>query len=351
MKLSKKLVVSQTNDGDFNKLISDGFIVRTKENFTEDYFDLVVEFLGGVIVEESQREEILTVLSKMEKYQSGKMSDKEAGKMANKLKNYADILSSIVLKIDKNEPLEIEDIKQLENFIKKTEYKFNYNNFSHLITDNFIVDVIDYELLFPSNEYQEQLGFLFKEEQAERVRQQNETIARIMGTTGVKKKNVVDYLKEKNILMQKGEAATFAIDSLVSLPQANDLERVLDWGLSIYNNPSEKIDLELLENDHHHRDVNYYANALKYLGLVFVDDKSLCLTYAGEQFFSHDRGAQKNIILDILMKDDLVAALFHNTNEENLEQLEDLFLARGLSGETIKRRVSCLMAWKKYLTQ
>lgn len=350
MKLSKRLLISQTSDGDFNKLISNGLIVRTKENFIDDYFELNVEFLGGVIIEESQREDIMAVLAKMEKYQSGKMSDKEAGKMANKLRNYADAVSSIVEKMEKNETLEIDDVKKLENFIKKTEYKFNYNNFSHLVSDNFIVDLIDFQVLFPSEEYQEQLHALFQEEQAERVKQQNETIARIMGHTGVKKKTVVDYLKEKTILMQKGEAAKFAIDSLVSLPQANDLERVLDWGLTIYNNPSEKVDLELLENDHHHRDVNYYANALKYLGLVFVDDKSLCLTYAGEQFFSHDRDAQKNIILDILMKDDLVAAIFHNSTEENLESIEDLFLSRGLSGETIKRRVSCLLAWKKYLT-
>lgn len=347
MKILKKIRAHIESDGDFYKIQSEGLRIRIKNSpeIENDIIEVSAIYIGKSELEETENEGVLAVLGKIEKYQTGKMSEKESSKMVNKLKTI-DGLSDIVAKIEKQEMLTADDIESLQSAQKNSKFVFNYDQMKGDMSDEYIIDEMDFRVLFPSEDYQTELQELSKQEKEESIRLEREAIARIMGTKP-KRKTVVDYLKEKTKQMQANEAVVFSVEGLSSLPQANDIERVLDWGQSIHSSPNEQLDLEVLENDHNKRDVSYYASALKYLGLVFVDDRSLCLTYAGEQFFSHDRDAQKTIVLDILMKDDLVAAIFHT--DRNLEELTEMFNSRGLSGETIGRRASCLLSWKKYL--
>lgn len=346
MKIFVKVPVKITKES-LTYLNSEGLSLKTNEEFELDgnLFVLPFEYNGVVQEVKTSREDISGILNKIEKYQSGKMSDKEVAKMINKIKDDAH-LQEVVNKMQQQSPLSPEDLAQLTTSQTQTQYEFDYHQMKLNLDDDFIVELIDFKLLVPSQNYQTELSELFLIQKEAKKQEERAIVAKILGTKP-KQKTVVDYLTEKKVQISENKPVIFSSDSLISLPQANDLERVLDWGQSIYDSVQEQLDLSVLENDHHQRDVGYYSHALKYLGLVFTDDKSLCLTYAGEAFFTHDRTAQKAIILDILTKDPLICAVFNNPND--IEGLIPDFNARGLSGETIKRRVSCLLSWKNYL--
>lgn len=348
MNLSKKIPVSVEN--------SEGkWIIKSEDFFASHHVDPQLEgtlelsaiYTGKVISEKIQHEEIMAVLNKLEKYQTGKMSEKEAGKMVNKLKNFSN-MDSIIAKLQTNENLSTEDIQSLEEMSSSTSYKMDYNSLV-LNQLDYNIQEVNLENIFPSEDYQEELKAKYDEQEAQYRKEQNEKIRQIMGIkdSGPSRKSVVQYLQDKQAQVASGTAVEFIPDLQSPLPQANDLERVLDWGQEIANSGLEKQDLEVFENDLDKRDVHYYSRALCYLGLMYVDDKCLCLTRSGDSFFSFDRDAQKMQVLEILMRDDLIAKYI---NEKRLDdEMKKEFNMRGLSGTTIDRRLKSLDSWIKYL--
>lgn len=348
MKLTKKVPVSVQN-------VDDKWIVKSEDLFAafasdpqiEGVLELTAEYNGKVLAEKVQHEEIMSILNKLEKYQSGKMSDKEAGKMVNKLKNFSN-MDSIINKFQKNEKLSTEDVKALENMSSSTIFKMDYNALK-LVESDLMVQEVNLVNLFPVEEFQTELKEKFEEQEAEYKREQKAKIMEIMGTKdeGKSRKTVVQYLQEKQAQIAAGATVEFMPDIQFPLPQANDLGRVLDWGQDLANSGSDKLDLEMLENDLDKRDVHYYSRALCYLGLVYVDDRYLCLTRAGDSFFTLNREAQKMAILEILMRDELIAKYIEFKTLD--DDMKKEFNMRGLSGSTIDRRLSSLDAWIKYL--
>lgn len=343
MKLSKKVAVSvEYQDGLYN-FIGQGVNIKASIDLSVDGFlEISVEYLNPIIMKEDVNEEITAFLSKIEKYNSGKLSDKEIAKMNNKIKNNQ-LLVSISDKLVKNALLDEEDVKAVQSQAVSKSYLINYD-YLNLVNELIVVE-FQKEIIFPEADIQDALEAQFLDEKREAQIIQNKKIAEIMGTS-VKKRSVSDYLIEKKKQIAKNSDVLYKMDLDSPIPQANDLARVLDYGRTIAESHKESLDLEVLANDSELRDVHYYSRALCFLGLVYLDDKSLCLTYAGENFFKHSEDAQKAILLDILTKDEVIAKLFDSGASE--EVYSD-FAKRGLNQTTADRRISGLLSWKKYL--
>lgn len=357
MKFKTKITVEQTLSEEqvegFNNIIKSPFLLmRTKQRIHDLPEILNIEYFykGTIQVDENEIEGVKAILDKIQKYQSGKMSEKETNKMSNKLREYP-VFESIVVSFEKGEALSDEQIEVLSSNTSIKTKSINYNDLilnaesllKELSGHDYILDLEDKESLFPQH-------VLIELVEEELKKQKKELIAKIMGKPEGKKgnkKTMIDYLNEKRRQVESGTEVVYSVEGLSTFPQANDLGKVLDLGEAISKTLDDKIDMEVLANDNHIRDVHYYVSALKYLGLVYTDDKSVCLSYAGESFFAHDRQGQKVIVLDILSKDDLVNKIFHET--QDISQLEEDFNRRGLSGETIKRRISSILSWKRYL--
>lgn len=345
MKLTKKVAVAvESQDGLYN-FIGQGINLKFSTDLSQDGFlELIVETHNPVLTKEIKNEEITAVLAKIEKYNTGKMTDKEIGKMNNKVKNNL-ALDSIGEKFSKDEELTAEDVKLLQSQEVTKTYLINYDTLN--LVEEFIVVDFQKEVVFPAEDFQEELESQFKEEKLAAQIEQNRRVAEIMGTSGtVKKRSVTDYLLAKKLQIAKNEDILYKMDLESPIPQANDLARVLSYGKLIADSHQDRLDLDVLINDAEARDVHYYYSALCFLGLVYKDDKSLCLTYAGENFFKHNEDAQKTIILDILTKDPVIAQLFDSGASE--EVLAD-FAKRGLNQTTAERRIVSLLAWKKFL--
>jgi len=294
--------------------------------------------VGEISCEKEKNEQVVSILDKIEKYQKGKMSEKEAGKMANKIKEMPELIP-LVDKISKMEVFDENDLNLLKQSVERKIYKVIPDKMN-ILEEDFVVLEFDINKLISNEELNQQLESLYKEQQSEKIRQ-------IMGTADSSRRTVVDYLKEKQQQIINNAPCEYKIDLQSPMPQANDLKRVLEWGQMVANSGSDKIDLEVLENDSDKRDVSYYASALCFLGLVYMDNRSLCLTYAGEKFFKQDEASRKAILLDILCQDDMITRLFGN--EITQEELKKEFGTRGINGTTVDRRVSCLKAWQSFL--
>ena len=335
MIFSKKVTLNSEPSENGFILFCEGLKLRSNQEMTQIVLKIS---LGDIVCEKETNEQVVSILDKIEKYQKGKMSEKEAGKMANKIKDIAE-LAGLVDKISKMEVFDETDLNQLKQAVEKKVYKVTPDKMS-IVEEDFTVIDFDPSKLLGQDELNKKLEELYSEQQSEKIRQ-------IMGTADNSKKTVVDYLKEKQKQILTNAPCEYKIDFDSPIPQANNLQRVLEWGQMIANSGSDKIDLVVLENDLDKRDVHYYSRALCFLGLVYVDDKSLCLTYAGEKFFKQDEASRKAILLDILCQDDMITRLFGNEISE--EELKKELGSRGLAEATANRRIGCLNSWKEFL--
>lgn len=208
---------------------------------------------------------------------------------------------------------------------------------------------------------QKELQFVFDEQEEELIRIQKEKILKILGNSDSRTKksnkkekvnNVDEYLKEKQKLIEENANSTYHVDVEFPLPQANNLERIIELGNEIFNRGEVKINLEVLENDLDKRDVHYYTRALCYLRLAKIDSRSrdLCLTYEGEQFYRANLEERKDIIFGILNTDPLVQKIINkNIDLENPDHMKE-FEGRGISSNsTVLRRIASLNSWINYL--
>lgn len=341
--LTKKLPVTIESVDNYFILYNPNFKLKTLQKPEDD--TVFLDFLiSSIKTSEIENESIKNIFNKIDKYQQNKMSEKEVAKMLNKLKEEV-IFADICRKMTNKEKLNEEDLKILANNQNQKIYVIDYNNIN--LEDNFIILDINYEKLLPQEEIQDELKKFYNKEQEEKQKNQKDKIASILGQEPSPKKTVLEYLKEKKEQIANNAANIYQLDPVYPLPQANDMERILEWGQSIANSGMESIELAVLENDAQSRDVHYYSRALCFLGLVFIDDKSLCLTHSGEVFFQQNLQSKKMILIDLLSQDKFIESYLQNTLTD--DQILDQAKALGYSESTMKRRLSSMNSWKKFL--
>ena len=338
----------------------------------------IVNFSNIAIVnEEIVVDEIMSLLKKIEKYQKGKMSDKEVSKIIKKCDKF-DSLNFLKNAFVEKRPLDTQELNILKYATKVTNYKIvkpeAFDIKSALIESeelelselnlSSLNTILQKELdsIVDTDDFQVLLEVIFDERAEEKRLKQIELIKSISGDSssssksGAKKKvkiNIVDeYLKEKQKLIEENADSNYIVDIEFPLPQANNLERILELGQEIFQRGETKINLEVLENDLDKRDVHYYTRALCYLGLAKYDNgtRDLCLSYNGELFFRSSSEDRKDIIFGILNTDDLVKKFINNELDLNNPDHKKEFELRGLvSDSTIMRRLSSLKSWINYL--
>lgn len=330
---------------------------------------IICELGISVTKEESVDTNIESILLKIDKYNSGKMSEKEVLKMRKKISDISE-LSSVEESFLSSRSLSEEDIALLASYKIRSELKGVISSVSIeevFVNDNeeiqlkdklcdVLVNFLNMEL--ESGNFDEDLELLQLEEEERSIQETMETIRRVMGGDKIlnfKKKdpskNAVDeYLKEKAKLVLKNASVEFSIEVECPLPQANDLRRVLEMGQALMSEPNHRANMELWENDLAKRDVAYYRSALEYLGLVIYDKSSrdICLTMSGDKFYSTtDVEERKSILISILKTDPIIEEyLKGNLDVVNNEEHKKLFKLRGVdSDSTIMRRLVCYKSW------
>jgi hypothetical protein len=91
------------------------------------YLNIEYFYKGSIQVDENEIEGVKAILDKIQKYQSGKMSEKETNKMSNKLREYP-IFESIVVSFEKGEALSDEQIEVLSSNTSIKTKSINYND-------------------------------------------------------------------------------------------------------------------------------------------------------------------------------------------------------------------------------
>lgn len=351
-------------------------VLNILENIEEKSSLLIESELVNFIVEikDNKNEEIGKIIDKIEKYQKSKMSSKEISKMITRISKYPN-LSELISNMNNNEPLSDYMLSLLNLELVESEYyinlkKDNIKGLSSKLNSKSIqikdedelkeLIIVNFNDLYRNKELQIELQFIFDEQEEEKIRIQKEKILKILGSNKKNKKinkkvklnNVDEYLKEKLKLIEENATSSYHVDVEYPLPQANNLERIIELGNDIFNKGEIKINLEILENDLDKRDVHYYTRALCYLRLAKIDSKSrdLCLTYEGEQFYSSNLEERKDIIFGILNTDPLVQKIINKNIDLNNPDHVKEFEGRGISSDsTIFRRIVSLNSWINYL--
>ena len=136
-------------------------------------------------------------LAKIDKYQSGKMSEKEVGKMINKVKDISS-LAEVVSKFQSQQQLEPHD---LENLVKAKQVDFYVVNYQDMALDEDLYVInINFEKIFPLDEIQEDLSRIYEhQKEIERLERIQKNIPQ-----EPKPLSQLDYLKQRYEEVKKG---------------------------------------------------------------------------------------------------------------------------------------------------
>lgn len=374
--IKTKCVLKNPNTINVNDI---NFELKDNVELSEGVHPLSVQLdIMGISIKlkETELDEIISIVDKIDKYQRNDMSEKEVQKMIRKLDKYP-MLEPIVQKMNKMEALDPTELLLLNAGKKSSEFvpvvvtskvevlnieiegaeviiEKNIEEFKEMLIQDFIRES-------NSVENQEILENMFDDQERIRLSELTMKINEIMGrdvkpknksTKEEKRNKVDDYLLEKQKMIVANAESSYHVDIEFPLPQANNLERVISLGNEIFNKGESKINLEVLEHDLDKRDVHYYSRSLCYLKLAKIDEstRDLCLTYEGEKFFKSAEEERKDIIFSILNTDPLVKMIIENNIDLNNPDHKKEFESRGLSSDsTIARRISSLKSWITYL--
>ena len=134
----------------------------------------------------------------------------------------------------------------------------------------------------------------------------------------------------------------------LSLPQANNLEKVFDLILNIERKSSEEL-MHLLGLSSQ-RQLAYYTDAGIYLDLIHKDNAgSLKLTNIARRMVSSDRISDAKILFlfQVLRCDIVRSSVVHTAPDFSRFKSSESYLT--LSAETRKRRASTLKSWTDWL--
>lgn len=138
------------------------------------------------------------------------------------------------------------------------------------------------------------------------------------------------------------------------VPQANDLNKVIELvfktseGLNDYHQIAQYFDFD-------ERQSSYYREAAEALGLVFSENRKYHLTEAGKMLVKLPVEKRNIFIVELLSDFNLVKNgldLLKGRGELHQKDIENIIISNSnLSGSTIPRRASSLMAWFKWIAE
>jgi hypothetical protein len=131
----------------------------------------------------------------------------------------------------------------------------------------------------------------------------------------------------------------------VPFPQANNFEIVLSM-LSIVAQHGDITKKELAPDfDLDRRQIDYYANILRWLGLVTVKDATIHMTDAGRKIAAMNHSDRIISLAEIVFAE----PVFYQALRKGTKGVDASVLERwGITGETIGRRLSTVDSWIKY---
>lgn len=138
------------------------------------------------------------------------------------------------------------------------------------------------------------------------------------------------------------------------VPQANDLNKVIELvfktseGLNDYRQIAQYFDFD-------ERQSSYYREAAEALGLVFSKNRKYHLTEVGKMLVKLPVEKRNIFIVELLSDFNLVKNgldLLKDRGELQQKDIENIIVSNSnLSGSTIPRRASSLMAWFKWIAE
>ena len=138
------------------------------------------------------------------------------------------------------------------------------------------------------------------------------------------------------------------------IPQANSLETVGDLLVLIGENINDRKELSSeLRIDP--RQILYYQEAARILGLIEIKNKDFELTYHGQAYRRAIKPAdQQGIMSEAVRNTEVFRRLLNYYTEPELSKpniVEFLKQETTLSGQTLTRRADCIVSWIKSITQ
>jgi hypothetical protein len=146
--------------------------------------------------------------------------------------------------------------------------------------------------------------------------------------------------------------STFAQQG-IPVPQADDLDRVIDLVLFL-ENPSSKFAIAAhFELDE--RQGDYYGNAAAYIGLVTKKQGVFCRTVAGDKLASIRNRAARNLeviraVLRTELFNDLVRLYYQQGKSLSDASIVERLQREGLTGTTPARRKSTVRSWLSWIS-
>ena len=139
----------------------------------------------------------------------------------------------------------------------------------------------------------------------------------------------------------------------IPVPQADDLNKVIDLVSFLFNNPADKFEIaEHFEFDE--RQGDYYGNASFYIGLTYKHGTKFILTSLGQKISQLKNRKKRNLevikaILRTKFFNDLVKLYIKNDYKLDDQQIINRIKQEGLTRTTPERRKSTIISWLSWI--
>lgn len=160
--------------------------------------------------------------------------------------------------------------------------------------------------------------------------------------------------KTENITQRLAALALFStgkeLTKTTTFPQANDFDKVLSVLDKVVEKQSvsreealEDIAIKVVG-----RQLNYYTDALAWMGLVEIKNHKVNITYLGQKIGNLDEDLKIEALKHIIFSDQLAKEMLEKPHESLSKALLTKY---GISGTTPKRRQSTIKRWKKFFDE
>ena len=165
----------------------------------------------------------------------------------------------------------------------------------------------------------------------------------------MRKDNIDIYLSKISMKIEP-------IHSYIPFPQANDVSKIFNF--ISYTKRGHILKEELIKDfSMTDRQIDYYGNACRYIGLTFKDEKEFLLTSKGQKFSTADINTKNKIFIDSCMEIPSIRESFEiylKDKDNALHNIQDVLKKHNVLdidclNATIKRRAQGLISWLKYI--
>ena len=136
----------------------------------------------------------------------------------------------------------------------------------------------------------------------------------------------------------------------IPYPQANDLNRVLNLASYVYQSMTLKEELlEICTELGSKRQINYYADAARYLNLIVINSWNYLITSRGIDYYEHNKLEKNKLIIKSLLEIPSIRCIINHSDSVGISTkvIVDCLSANGIeySDVTLKRRADCIKNW------